>query len=282
MNQTKQTLIFSDESDPVLKKLRAFFDGKGFKEVHVQNRLSILAACEDPETIITYELNGVKFPHPQTGQMWLEHDLLRNPELKGIYALNTSFRNEPNPVEGRHDLIFPMFEFEMKGGMKDMLLLFRDLFEFLGFGEKNSFPEVDYESVAKKYGVKELDHEHELRLKSDFGDVVFLKDFPFHTAPFWNMKKRANSDKAFKVDVILNGVETIGSAERSCDPVEMREWFNTIADGKYAGKLYSEFGKERVDAELNEFLSHKFFERCGGGMGLLDILVIIYVIHLLI
>ena len=29
--------------------LRSFFLSKGFLEVHTQNRLSILAACEDPE-----------------------------------------------------------------------------------------------------------------------------------------------------------------------------------------------------------------------------------------
>ena len=33
--------------------LRAFFMEKGFKEVHTQNRLSILAACEDPFNVAT-------------------------------------------------------------------------------------------------------------------------------------------------------------------------------------------------------------------------------------
>ena len=35
--------------------LRSFFLSKNFLEVHTQNRLSILAACEDPETVATYE-----------------------------------------------------------------------------------------------------------------------------------------------------------------------------------------------------------------------------------
>ena len=38
--------------------LRSFFLSKNFLEVHTQNRLSILAACEDPETVATYEYNG--------------------------------------------------------------------------------------------------------------------------------------------------------------------------------------------------------------------------------
>jgi len=46
-------------------------DVKGFKEVHTQNKLSILAPCEDPHTIATYNYNGQVWPLPQTGQMWL-------------------------------------------------------------------------------------------------------------------------------------------------------------------------------------------------------------------
>ncbi len=37
-----------------------------------QSRLSILAACEDPTTISTYNYAGEVWPLPQTGQMWLE------------------------------------------------------------------------------------------------------------------------------------------------------------------------------------------------------------------
>ena len=35
--------------------LRSFFLDKGFLEVHTQNRLSILAACEDPFNESTYK-----------------------------------------------------------------------------------------------------------------------------------------------------------------------------------------------------------------------------------
>ena len=49
--------------------LRSFFMAKGFEEVHTQNRLSILAACEDPTTVATYNYAGEVWPLPQTGQM---------------------------------------------------------------------------------------------------------------------------------------------------------------------------------------------------------------------
>jgi len=32
--------------------------------------------------------------------------------------------------------------------------------------------------------------------------------------------------------------------------------------------LFSQFGQERVNEELNRFLKLKFFPRCGGGIGL--------------
>ena len=111
--------------------LRSFFLSKGFLEVHTQNRLSILAACEDPETVATYTYNGEIWPLPQTGQMWLEYELLSNPEAAGFFCVSTSYRQEPNPVEGRHEVIFPMFEFEMHGGVDDLREMEMELCEYL-------------------------------------------------------------------------------------------------------------------------------------------------------
>ncbi len=80
------------------------------------------------------------------------------------------------------------------------------------------------------------------------------------------MKKEG--DHAKKIDVLMWGMETIGSAERACDPEEMRRQFHTISDGLYAKTLYNQFGIERVEEELEAFLAHKFFPRCGGGIGM--------------
>ena len=66
--------------------LRSFFLDKGFKEVHTQNRLSILAACEDPFNVATYNYAGNIWPLPQTGQMWLEHELLSDPDSRGFFV----------------------------------------------------------------------------------------------------------------------------------------------------------------------------------------------------
>ena len=260
----------------VVNKLREFFNSQGFVEVHPQSKLSILAACEDPTTMATYNYNGLVWPLPQTGQMWLENYLLDHPKEKGFYCVSTSYRNEPNPVEGRHDKIFPMFEFETHGGMDVLLELEKGLLEHLGFTkdmyENNEYPEGDYDDIAKKYGVKELEHEHEEQLNKDHGPVHFIKNFPQHTSPFWNMKLNDEKTHANKIDVILHGMETIGSAERSINKDDMRSMFNNISGGEYSNTLNAQFNRGRVQSELNEFLGHTFIPRCGGGIGVTRII----------
>lgn len=263
---TKDTRAYSAAS----QKMRAFFLERGFAETHTQDRLSILAACEDPSTIAKYAYMGKQWPLPQTGQMWLEYELLKDPGLSGVFCMSTSYRQEQNPIPGRHELIFPMFEFESHGNIDDLRSLEADLCEQLGFGPKNSYKHLTYEEAAGFYGVDELTAEHEGMMEKDFGPVVFLERFPVHTSPFWNMRR--DGDIARKIDVILGGNETIGSAERSVDKKEMRVEFTTISDGQYAQRLYDEFGKERVIGELEEFLTFDFTPRYGGGIGMTRII----------
>jgi aspartyl/asparaginyl-tRNA synthetase len=250
-----------------VNKLRDFCLGKGFVEVNSQDRLSILAACEDPDTVATYNYAGEVWPLPQTGQMWLEYELLTKPQLPGVFCVSTSYRAEPNPVPGRHKIIFPMFEFEMPGTLKDLEKFETELLVYLGFGNKKSFKYKKYDELKDFYKTNELTHKHENKMQEDFGPVVFCEDFPRYTSPFWNMKKRGK-DYANKIDVILYGNETIGSAERSSNVKEMKDEFYTISEGGYAKKLFDLFGQERVEKELNEFLSLDFFPRTGGGIGM--------------
>lgn len=250
----------------LVQKMRNFFLQKGFYEVPTQSRLSILAACENPHSIATFNYQGEIWPLPQTGQMWLEYELLQNPNWNGVYCISTSYRQEKNPIPGRHEMIFPMFEFESKGGMNELIQLEKDLLLNLGF--EDQIVEVNYDDVCEEYGgVPILENEHEQKMWEEKGNIISLQNFPIRTNPFWNMKH--NSNNIFnKVDVILYGQETIGSAERSCDKNEMKHNFYTIEDGKYCEKLFELFGKERVEKELEEFLSLNFFSRFGGGIGM--------------
>jgi len=251
----------------VVNKLREFCLKKGFREVSTQDRLSILAACEDPDTVATYNYMGEVWPLPQTGQMWLEYELLTKPDIPGVFCVSTSYRNEKNPVPGRHKLIFPMFEFELKGSIDNLLKFETELLEYLGFGGQKNYNFKKYDELKKYYKTRELTYKHENKMVDDFGPVVFCRDFPIYTSPFWNMKKKGEK-YAHKIDVILHGNETIGSAERSVSMREMTKEFYTISGGKYSKKLFDLFGKDRVERELSEFLSLNFFPRCGGGIGL--------------
>lgn len=264
-------IIDTEKFNTVVQKLRTFFLSKGFVETHTQNRLSILAACEDPTTVATYmyknpsTLETEVWPLPQTGQMWLEYELLTNPTRKGVFCVSTSYRNEPNPVKGRHMTIFPMFEFEMAGTFEDLANLEVELLNYLGYKTVKS---VEYSDMAQKYNVETLDNSHEEQLYYDYGAAVLLKNFPNTTSPFWNMRQHESGTHAYKIDVICSGQETIGSAERSTDVAEMRKIFDQVSDGEYKNLLYEKFGQDRVEKEMTEFLAHNFFPRFGGGIGI--------------
>jgi len=254
------SLIDPKKYTDVVTELRSFFLSKNFLEVHTQNRLSILAACEDPETVATYNYGGNIWPLPQTGQMWLEHELLSNPSEEGFFCVSTSYRAEPNPVPGRHETIFPMFEFEMKGGVEELKEMEIELCRWLGI-PLDEHDIMTYDDWTNKFNTKELDHDHEKKIRRGM-----ITDFPEWTSPFWNMA-RNDDGTSKKIDVILGGMETIGSAERSTDKDQMRNTFYTISDGQYAQLIIDLFGKGRVEKELEDFLSFDFFPRSGGGIG---------------
>jgi aspartyl/asparaginyl-tRNA synthetase len=260
-------IIDSQKFNKVVKKLREFFWSKNFIEVHTQNRLSILAACEDPFNVQTFQYTGKVWPLVQTGQMWLEYEILSKPDVAGYFCLTTSYRMEPNPVPGRHDVIFPMFEFEFKGDMNELIELQKELLIHLGYNKEN-FYENDYKDIAREFGTTELEHEHEEKLYTDKSPVAFIKNFPEFTSPFWNMKRNPNDDTSYKVDVILSGMETFGSAEREVDKDTMRAKFESIMEGSYKNKLFELFGEERTRAELDEYLELDFIKRSGCGIGL--------------
>lgn len=246
-------------------KLRSFFLDRGFLEVDSQSPQHILAACEDPGTVKTYDLSTGTWPLPQTGQMWLEEVLLKNPDLPGVFCHTTSYRDEPTPNPARHLRIFPLFEFETHGDMQALQDLMADLFEYVGFGPRESFAEGNYKDMASRFGVRTLEAKEEMEIGNKFGHIFFLKNFPQYSHPFFNMKR--GDGVAKKIDALVYGMETIGSAERSCSADEMWQDFQNSMDGAYSKLLFDKFGKERVIAELEAYLSLNFIPRCGGGIG---------------
>lgn len=272
----EQKIIDPQDFDKMLSKLRGYFIEKKYLETYPQPRLSIMAACEDPKTVRSFMFGDQKWPLQQTSQMWLEYDLL-NYKHDGVYCLTTSYRDEPTPIEGRHDKIFPMFEFEHKGGYKELLKTLSELSVHLGLVDKvEDIPLFTYDFLCDKYGVEILEAEHETLLWEEYGDVVGITHFPERTSPFWNMKQMGvnnTGEKLFnKCDFIICGIETFGSAERESNVDQMRDSFYTISDGEYSELLFKEFSKERVSEELEDYLSLTMFERYGGGIGLTRLL----------
>jgi len=255
------------EFHKVNNALREFFLDRGYIEIPAQSEQMILAACEDPETVTRYFFNGESWPLPQTGQLHLEVALLKNPTWPGVFCQTTSYRDEINPIPGRHDKIFPMFEFEAPGDMRDLIQLEEDLISHLGFKSRNEV--LDYGFLASEYtsdGI--LKGEDEEEMAKNYGSVISIVDFPKTSHPFWNMKKHPDRATYRKVDVILHGMETIGSAERSCSSRQMEDDFFSVSDGKYAEILFTKFGRDRVLKELYEYLSMDFFKRFGAGVGM--------------
>lgn len=269
----EQEVIGPQHFDKLIKKMRAFFTEKNYKEVYPQPIRSIMAACEDPKTLRSFTFDGNTWPLSQTNQMNLEMILLTMPEeADGIFCMTTSYRDEPNPIKHRHDKIFPMYEFEHIGEFKDLVQTLSELSVHLGFVKTvEDIPIFTYDKLCEHYKVEELTHDHENLMWKEFGDVVGITNFPERTHPFWNMMQMGYNDeneKLFnKVDFIICGQETFGAAERSIDSEQMRNSFHSISDGMYAKLLYNEFGKERVIKELEEYLSLPMMNRYGAGIG---------------
>ena len=80
--------------------------------------------------------------------------------------------------------------------------------------------------------------------------------------------KRNDDWTAKKVDIILSGQETFGSAERETDTNVMWDRFHSICNGAYKEKLISLFGEERTMKEIEDYLKLDFFPRSGGGIGM--------------
>ena len=267
-----------------------------------QNRLSIMAACEDPKTVVPFAFpdptrNKVDqtledfhdsfaiWPLPQTQQMWLENLILSHPATPGFWSEGCSYRAEPCPdFEGRRHQIFPMIEVEKECSpaaesepdLQEMINFQYDMLVALGF-RRHRIGVVKYEHAARRFNVIHIGDREEAALAAAYDlDVVMLTHFPKYTNPFWNMDVSSHRDNTYKkIDVVILR-ETIGSAVRSCDVAEMRNQFYAIEQGKYAELLFDMFGEHRVKSELDEYLSMAFRPRFGMGIGVTRMIEAMY------
>ena len=147
----------------VIQRLREFFLSKGFVERYFDNRLSILAACEDPFNVSTYDYVGLRWPHAQ-----MRADVARAQHFDRQQRPWIFLRHKKQPrrkiSRGRAPLcFFSLFEFEFAGGKEDLISLVKEMLLFLGYPE-DGMQRGTYESKAREYGVKTLENEHEARM----------------------------------------------------------------------------------------------------------------------
>lgn len=248
-----------------VSRLREFFISRGFIEVHPQPRQSFLAVADDVSTITTYNYGGENYLLPQTGHMWLEFELLKNPDLPGVFCCSTSYRQHKNPVPGRHENIFPMFDFETAGGIQDMIKLQRELLEHFDF-DMDDYKEFTHQNITLDLGVKNIDAATESLIGQKISPVAVITDMPDSSNRSWFSKRDTDTIKTS--DVVLYGMETIGASERATNAENMRDRFYTANEGKLAQTLFDTFGQGRVERELGEYLSLDFFPRATGSIGL--------------
>ncbi len=248
-----------------VSRLREFFTSRGFIELHPNPRQSFLTIADDVSTITTYNYEGENYLLPQTTHMWLEFELLKNPHLPGVFCCSTSYRQHKNPVPGRHENIFPIFDFEMAGGIQSMVNLQRELLEHLDF-DMSKYKEFTYDNLTLDLGVKQIDAATETLIGQNVSPVTVVTDMPNSINRSWYAKRDEGHVKSS--DVILFGMETIGASERATNPENMRERFYQMQDGNFAKTLFETFGQKRVEKELGEFLSLEFFPRSTGSIGL--------------
>ena len=157
-----------------------------------------------------------------------------------------------------------MFEFEAHGNFVNLKQLEEELLQFLGFQMPIS---ISYTDACAKYETSTIEAAHESALCQELGTSISLEKFPAGSQPFWNMKYAGNG-LYNKIDVLLHGMETIGSAERETDKQIMRDQFFALAHGRYSQLLFTKFGRDRVLKELDEYLAVDMFPRFGAGIGL--------------
>jgi len=228
----------------VIHLLRQFLDKLNFIELFTQNMLSILTVCDDPKTMCTFNYGGYVWPLPQSSIIWLEYELLKNPDFNGIYTVCTTYKNDPNYTKKisenifEADIVTPKFEFLTFGQYSDIILIITNLLQELGFLDKYTF--VNYNQIAKRRGSSDLDIDDVAPTKV----VTVVEHVPVQK---WGMKYIS------KVYILQKEIMTF--AEHLTNSNELLETFLTLDDGHLSEYLYAQFSKERVDNELFKFIN---------------------------
>lgn len=205
----------------------------------------------------------------------LDYELLKNPNCRGLYNLNSN----------------PSLEFVGRGSLANMRELLSELMQMLGFQAPKT---LLYEDMCARYQCTLLGPVHELLMQQEFGNVLSLEIFPERTWPFWNTRCQENEikyhvgsmeqqreaikyqnlqeqvekikqdgnafvclqDKSYnQMEILLYGKRAVVSSERCTDPKSLEERFYRYADRIYSLSLFNQYGKDKINQELENFLA---------------------------
>ena len=134
----------------------------------------------------------------------------------------------------------------------------------------------NYSYISKQYGITLIDENNNTnnnvykniltKIKKDYGPVLFIQNYPLYTYPFWNIKYDEKNKIARKINIFLDGNDTITTSEKSCSHKEIKQLYNNINNNlsyPYSIDDLTENSKI-INRELNDYLKNDFMPRYGG------------------
>lgn len=254
-------LIVSDEArvvDLVNASMRKgaadILEKENFLWVDVPLMTKITGACENVDTLYSFDHFGKEAYLAQTGQLYLEGKI---PLHNKLWTVITSFRAESS-ADSRHLNQFKLLELEHRGNLKDVMdnieftvkhmiiQVLKDLpiemnllgrFVELESWVKSPFKKLTYTkgiSLLEEEGFKiswgdDLTSEHEAFLvKINGNKPLFITHFP-KEIKFFNMKENeSNPDVVNSCDLLMPySGESCGAAERENDVEKLVERLKT-------------------------------------------------------
>ena len=189
-----------------------------------------------------------------TNQLYLEHELLQNPDVTGYFCVANV--NSANPDST------PTVEFVINGDIHILESFIHHLLIYLCYHNISKYTIKDYSYITNKLNmdVNYLSNAVKQKIYKKFGAVCLIKNYPSNTVSHWTIKKNNINDTYDKLVTILSGVESIISYEMSSDKNYMRNQFHAICDSV------------DVNIELDQYLSQSFITRSYGNIFTLKII----------
>lgn len=235
----------------VVTLVREFFSDRDFVEADIQSKVSLLSGFLNIDNIVTFHHKGRIWPVHSSNMLELDKWFLSNMDNvgDGVFCTTHSY--------SKNGKIRPLIEFEFNGHYKDAVNFVLEFTDFLGFEEDYI---LQYDEICEHYSETDITNALKNNLREDFGNCCIIVDPPaVDDEVYWNVK--VDDKMTYNIDCILCGNVAIQSRELETDVDVMKTRF--LAHPDYQ-KLVNTFGKNRVNSEIENYLSLDHFVRIVG------------------